>query len=83
MPRFGGLRIPEELLDEMHARALLRSYFRRDSSGFVYSGAMFDTYYPADTAEGIADSPATANAITARDIVALSTLGIRTTGTRR
>ena len=36
MPRFGGLWIPDELLDERYARALLRSYFRRDSSGFVH-----------------------------------------------
>ena len=79
MPRFGGLWIPDELLDETYARTLLRGYFRHDDSGYLYSGAMFDTY-PSDTAAGIADSPATANVVTDSDLVALSMLGIRATG---
>lgn len=79
MPQFGGLWVPDELLDETYARSLLRSYFRRDRTGYVYSGAMFDTY-PADLAATAADLPATANVITDSDIVALSMLGIRATG---
>jgi hypothetical protein len=76
---FGRLWVPEELLDETYARGLLRDYFRRDDGGWVYSGAMFDTY-PAEPATAAASQPAAANAITDSDIVALSMLGIRATG---
>jgi Family of unknown function (DUF6308) len=67
------------LLDEGYARGLLRDYFRRDGTGYVYSGAMFDTY-PADLVSGIATQPGTADEITDSDLVALSMLGIRVTG---
>jgi uncharacterized protein DUF6308 len=79
MAQYGGLRIPDVLLNEGYARGLIQDYFRRDSAGYVYSGAMFDTY-PADPASGITMPPATPGQITDSDLVALSMLGIRATG---
>ncbi len=79
MPIFGGLWVPDELLDETYARGLLRGYFRRDGGGWMYSGAMFDTY-PAEPATAAVTQPAAVNVITDSDIVALSMLGIRATG---
>lgn len=79
MAWFGELWVPNELLDETYARDLLRGYFQRDSSGYVYSGAMFDTY-PASLPSGSTASPGTADVITDSDLVALSMLGIRITG---
>lgn len=79
MAQFGELWVPDELLDGTHARGLLRGYFHRDSSGFVYSGAMFNTY-PAGPAPGITTLPDTANVITDSDLIALSMLRIRVTG---
>ena len=46
MTRFGGLEIPDVLLDEEHARGILTTT-SRDGNGHVYSGALFDTY-PTD-----------------------------------
>jgi hypothetical protein len=79
VPIFGGLWVPDELLDETCARGLLRGYFRRDGGGRVYSGAMFDTY-PSEPATAATGPHAAANVITDSDIVALSMLGIRATG---
>lgn len=79
MPMFGGLRVPDELLDEQYALDLLRRYFKRDADGYVYSGAAFDTY-PADPASGAGASCDVANLITDSDLIALSLLGIRVTG---
>lgn len=79
MAQVGGLWLPDALLDEDYARGLVQEYFRRDSIGYVYSGAMFDTY-PADPASGITAPPGTPNEITDGDLIALSMLGIRVTG---
>jgi hypothetical protein len=76
---FGGLRVPEALLDEEYARGLLHGYFLRDCAGYVYSGAMFDTY-PADPTSGVTAPSRTADEINDSDLVALSMLGIRVTG---
>jgi Family of unknown function (DUF6308) len=78
MAQFGRLSVPDALLDEQYGRRLLHDYFRRDSTGYVYSGAMFDTY-PADPASGIT-TPCAADEITDSDLVALSMLGVRVTG---
>ncbi|HET9896339.1 MAG TPA: DUF6308 family protein [Streptosporangiaceae bacterium] len=79
MTQFGGLNVPDLLLQEEYARALLRDYFRRDSDGYVYSGAMFDVY-PADAASGNVTPPGATSSITDSDLIALSMLGIRVTG---
>jgi hypothetical protein len=79
MAEFGGLRIPDVLLNEEYARGLIHDYFRRDSAGYVYSGAVFDTY-PADPASGTTGPPGAPGEITDSDLVALSMLGIRVTG---
>jgi hypothetical protein len=79
MARFGGLTVPDALLREEYAEGLLGGYFRRDDAGYVYSGAMFDTY-PADRAPGASAPPGTAHDITDTDLVAVSMLGIRVTG---
>jgi hypothetical protein len=79
MARFGGLTVPDALLRGEYAQGLLRGYFRRDDVGYVYSGAMFDTY-PADRAPGASAPTGTADEITDTDLVAVSMLGIRVTG---
>jgi hypothetical protein len=79
MARFGRLRVPDALLDEEYAAGLLHDYFRRDGAGYVYSGAMFDTY-PAGPASSITAPPGMTDEITDSDLVALSMLGIRVTG---
>lgn len=79
MARFGSLWVPDELLAEEYALDLLGRYFRRDEDGYMYSGAVFDTY-PADPASGSAAPADTANVVTSSDLVALSLLGIRVTG---
>ena len=81
MAMFGGLRGPDELLAGEYALDLLDRYFRRDGGGYVYSGAVFDTY-PADPASGIAAPSDTesSNVVTDSDLIALSMLGIRVTG---
>jgi hypothetical protein len=79
MAQFGALWLPDVLLNEDYARVLIYDYFRRDSAGYMYSGAMFDTY-PADPASGIAAPPGPPDKITDSDLVALSLLGIRVTG---
>lgn len=79
MTQFGGLKIPDMLLDEEYARSLLHDYFRRDGTGWVYSGALFDTY-PADPASGVITPPGATDEITDSDLVALGMLGIRVTG---
>jgi hypothetical protein len=79
MAQFDRLTIPDVLLDEEYARGLIHDYFRRDSAGYVYSGAVFDTY-PADPASGITAQPGPPDHITDSDLVALSMLGIRVTG---
>jgi Family of unknown function (DUF6308) len=79
MAQFGRLQLPDVLLNEEYAQGLIHDYFRRDSAGYMYSGAMFDTY-PADPASGIAASSGPADKITDSDLVALSLLGIRVTG---
>jgi hypothetical protein len=78
MTQFGGLKVPDALLDEQYARGLLLSYFQQDDAGYIYSGALFDTY-PAVPASGITRSGA-ADEITDSDLIALSLLGIRVTG---
>lgn len=79
MTQFGGLKVPDVLLDAEYAGGLLRDYFRRDDAGYIYSGALFDTY-PADPASGVTAQPDAPNEITDSDLVALSMLGIRVTG---
>lgn len=79
MTRFGGLEIPDILLEEKYARGLLHSYFQRDGTGIVYSGAMFDTY-PAAPESGTTARPGATDEITDTDLIALSMLGIRVTG---
>src|SRR5215467_8332348 len=79
MAQVGGLWLPDVLLNEEYARGLIHDYFRRDSTGYLYSGAMFDTY-PADPASGIAAPTGPPDQITDSDLVALSMLGIRVTG---
>lgn len=79
MTMFGGLRIPDELLVEEYALGLLERYFRRDERGYVYSGALFDTY-PSDPVTAVAEPADTANVVTDSDLIALSMLGIRVTG---
>jgi hypothetical protein len=66
-------------LAEDYARGLLRDYFQTDCTGYVYSGAVFDTY-PAAPASGLIAPIGTADQITDSDLVALSMLGIRITG---
>jgi len=53
MAQVGVLWLPDVLLNEEYVRGLIHDYFRRDSTGYVYSGAMFNTY-PTDPASGIA-----------------------------
>jgi hypothetical protein len=79
MATVGGLQIPDELLVRTYALELLRKYFRRDEHGYVYSGAVFDTY-PTDPACGARDVADTANQVNDSDLVALSLLGIHVTG---
>jgi hypothetical protein len=79
MAQVGRLRIPDALLVEDYARGLLRDYFQTDCTGYVYSGAVFDTY-PAAPASGLIAPIGTAHQITDSDLVALSMLGIRITG---
>jgi Family of unknown function (DUF6308) len=67
---FGGLDVPECLLDPDHAADLLRRYLEQDENRYLYSGAAFD-FRPED------DDP---NAITSSDLIALTMLGIRVTG---
>jgi hypothetical protein len=79
MVMFGSLWVPDELLAGEYALDLLSAYFCRDDDGYVYSGAVFDSY-PADPLSGDAVSCDTANVVTGSDLVALSLLGIRVTG---
>lgn len=79
MVMIGRLWVPDDLLAEGYALDLLSSYLGRGNDGYVYSGAVFDTY-PADPASGTTAGSDTANVVTATDLVALSLLGIRVTG---
>lgn len=79
MAQIGELWLPDMLLNEEYAQGLIHDYFRRDTTGYVYSGAMFDTY-PADPASGITAPPSPPDEITDSDLIALSMLGIRVTG---
>jgi Family of unknown function (DUF6308) len=79
MAQVGRLRIPDELLVEDYARGLLQDYFQTDCTGYVYSGAVFDTY-PAVPASGLIAPIGAADQITDSDLVALGMLGIRVTG---
>jgi hypothetical protein len=67
MAQVGGLWLPDVLLNEDYARGLIHDYFRRDSAGYVYSGAMFDTY-PVDPASGITAPPGPPDEITDSDL---------------
>ena len=79
MAQIGELWLPDMLLNEEYGQGLIHDYFRRDTTGYMYSGAMFDTY-PADPASGITAPPSPPDEITDSDLIALSMLGIRVTG---
>ena len=79
MAQIGELWLPDMLLNEEYGQGLIHDYFRRDTIGYMYCGAMFDTY-PADPASGITAPPSPPDEITDSDLITLSMLGIRVTG---
>jgi hypothetical protein len=78
MARFGWLRVPDDLVDEACGLQLLRDYFSQDRDGYVYCGALFNSY-PAEPWAGTAP-PGAPDDITDSDLIALSMLGIRVRG---
>lgn len=71
MTKFGGLLVPDRLLDRKYAAGLLRAYLVRDGNRCRYSGAAFDDY-PAPQG--------TENRITDSDLIAIAMLGIKASG---
>jgi Family of unknown function (DUF6308) len=72
MSIFGGLDVPDDLLDRKRALGLLARYLCRDEKGHFFSGSAFDAYGPA--------SGGSADLVTDSDLIALALLGIRVTG---